>query len=141
MFSSLATQLSASIDMQAACAFLPLEANHKKHVSEAKTLNGFVTTLVKYHPRISATLSIIQDYGNAASHAEPPRQPNPYDCIMVLCHRLIHTFHLLVDEIAPKDALGRPDLGQCPVGIKSSFLFNKVIEDHLALVRKVYFCC
>ena len=91
----------------------------------------------------SATLGVIQDYGNAGSHNAPqPKQPNqkqvasnPYDFCLVICHRLIYAYNLLVNEIAPKDTLGRPNMGNFPVGTNKGLSHKKVVDDRLSMVR------
>ena len=124
--------------MQLACDGLTLTADDAKKASQAKDLNARVIILVKYHARLSAALSVVQAYGNVGSHhPEPLNQPNnmqvasnAYDFCLVACHRLIHTFNLLVNEIAPKDAKGLPDLlSKFPAGKKSGFSYNKDAGD------------
>ena len=128
-----------------------MTAEDRKKISETHALNDIVNVLERFQQppdsrvaQLSATISVIQDYGNAASHegkdcsSNPPRQPNtkqvasnPYDFCLVACHRLIHAFNLFVNEIAPKDmhqGLLLPDLSKFP-GTKSYFSYKHSTAD------------
>ena len=135
-----------------ACALLPLVADDREESSKTLCpLNALIKILMKHKvDHFSATLGVIQDYGNAGSHNAPqPKQPNqkqvasnPYDFCLVICHRLIQAFILLVNEIAPKVAhhqgLLLPDLSKFPVGKRIHSVYKKVIGDQLTKVSNKF---